>query len=100
MSEEAEFITEFIAHYSDIDVNGHINSVKYIDHMMDIFPLEWYSEHTIHRFEVAYVAEAHCGDRIRVYRHTEDGLSHMIRLSKVNADGSEHEICRGLAAFI
>ena len=99
MPEEVDFIMEFTAHYSDIDVNGHLNSVKYIDHMMDLFPLEWYQQHTIHRFEVAYVAEAHSGDCIRVYRHTEDGLSHMIRLSKVNADGSEQEICRGLAAF-
>ncbi len=97
--DDAELITEFTANYSDIDVNGHVNSVKYIDHMMDIFPLEWYREHHIHRFEVAYVAEAHCGDTIRVYRHTEDGLAHMIRLAKINADGSETEICRGQAAF-
>ena len=30
---------EFTARYSDIDINGHFNSIRYIEHILDLFPL-------------------------------------------------------------
>ncbi len=39
-----------IANYSDVDINGHVNSIKYIEHILDLFPLEWYKQHTIRKF--------------------------------------------------
>lgn len=50
--------------YSDVDVNGHVNSVKYIEHALDLLPLDWYRQHPLRRLEVAYVAEAHAGDTL------------------------------------
>ena len=32
--------TEFKVEYSDLDVNGHLNSVRYLDHVMNTFPLD------------------------------------------------------------
>ena len=32
------------AKYSDIDVNGHVNSIRYIEHILDLFPLQLYRE--------------------------------------------------------
>ena len=46
-----------------MDVNGHINSVKYIEHILDLWKLDRYREQQIRRFEIAYVAEGHGGDR-------------------------------------
>lgn len=99
--EDAQLVREFTARYSDIDVNGHVNSVKYIEHVLDVFPLEWFGSHRIHRFEVAYVAEAHCDDRLRIYRHTDDGLTFVMRMTKT-APGSEEEVevCRSMATFV
>ena len=28
-------------HYSDIDVNGHMNSIRYIDHILDAMPIQY-----------------------------------------------------------
>ena len=52
-SPEAEYQTK----YSDIDINGHVNSIKYIEHILDLFPLDMFREKTVRRFEMAYVAE-------------------------------------------
>ena len=41
--------------YSDIDINGHVNSIKYIDHILDLFPLDLYKNKRVKRFEIAYV---------------------------------------------
>ncbi len=51
--------TEFKVTYSDLDVNGHLNSVRYLDHVMDTFPLDYLREHSLKRMEIAYVAEGH-----------------------------------------
>jgi acyl-ACP thioesterase len=67
MSDDAQLVRTIDTHYNDVDINGHINSVKYIEHVLDLWPLEWYRDHHIHRFEIAYVAEAHAGDQLSFY---------------------------------
>lgn len=53
--------------YSDLDCNGHLNSIKYIAHVLDLFSKEYYDEHRIRRIEIAYVAEAYYGDTITFF---------------------------------
>lgn len=81
--------------YSDIDVNGHVNSVKYVEHVLDLFPLETYRTQYIRRFEVAYIAEGHVGDTLLFYKEScGDGVYDIeIRRAPV-ADGKEETLCR------
>ena len=73
MSADAELMREIDTYYNDVDINGHINSVKYIEHVLDLWPLDWYRDHAVRRFEIAYVAEAHAGDRLSFYREPVTG---------------------------
>ena len=57
-----EPVTTLVAKYSDIDINGHVNSIRYISHVLDLFSLDFYREHPLRRFEIAYVTESYCGD--------------------------------------
>jgi len=57
----------FTAHYSDIDINGHVNSMRYIEHVMDLFSLDFLRKHPMRRFEIAYIAESYCGETIEVF---------------------------------
>lgn len=65
---EAEPVARYTAKYGDIDLNGHVNSVKYIEHALNLFPLEMFREKSLCRFEVAYVAESYYGDTLCFYR--------------------------------
>lgn len=65
---EAEPVARYTAKYGDIDLNGHVNSVKYIEHALNLFPLEMFREKSLRRFEVAYVAESYYGDTLCFYR--------------------------------
>ncbi len=47
--------------YSDLDVNGHLNSIKYMEHLLDMFDIQLYKEKEISRFEIAYQAEGKYG---------------------------------------
>ena len=80
--------------YSDLDVNGHVNSVRYIEHAVDLFPLEWYMKNRISRLEVAYVAEAHYGEKLRFYHDEQSQDTHCFKITSLSPTGEEREVVR------
>ena len=95
MGDGAELVRTIDTYYNDVDINGHINSVKYIEHVLDLWDLDWYREHAIKRFEIAYVAEAHAGDKLSFYREQTGEQEYCIRICK---DG-DVETCRSKVQF-
>jgi len=91
MSNEAELVRSIDTYYNDVDINGHINSVKYIEHVVDLWDLTWYREHQIRRLEIAYVAEAHQGDRLSFYREQTGDSEYSVRICR--SDGTEVVRC-------
>lgn len=92
ISPEAQPVRVVDTYYHDIDVNGHVNSVKYIEHILDLFSVDYYRNHRIQRFEVAYVAETRQGDKLRIYREQAQGEeTYDFKLTKL-APGSDEEV--------
>lgn len=98
ISSDAEYVRTVVPQYSDIDINGHVNSIKYIEHVLDLFPKDWYHEHHIRRFEIAYVAESHFGDELRFYREQTADDEYCIRITKNYPN--EVEVVRSLVKFV
>ena len=42
-----------------IDFNGHVNTVRYIEHILNQFPMQQYKENIIQRLELAFVKESY-----------------------------------------
>lgn len=53
--------------YSDLDINGHLNSIKYIEHLLDLFDLERFKQKQIERFEIAYLSEGRYGMELSLH---------------------------------
>jgi len=87
--------------YSDVDVNGHVNSVKYIEHILDLFTLSWYESNRVERIDIAYVAESHFGDRLHLRITDDGGNERCVRISKTTPGtaGEEVEVCRAKIRF-
>ena len=83
------------AKYSDIDINGHVNSIRYIEHILDLFPLDLYKQQHIRRFEMAYVAESYYGDTLSLYHDDEGEGMYQVEIRK---NGSE-TVCRSKLVF-
>ena len=96
MSDNAEFVHAIDTYYNDVDINGHINSVKYIEHVLDLWSIDWYKAHRIQRFEIAYVAESHAGDKLSFYREETGENEFCVRI--VRTDGTE--CCRSKVKFV
>lgn len=92
-STEAE--ESLIARYSDIDINGHVNSIRYIEHMLDLFPIELYKEKRIHRFDLAYMAESYYGDKLSFYKEQAGDDVYNIEVRK----NGEEAVCRSQVIF-
>ena len=67
--EDISLAREVPTFFSDVDFNGHINSMRYVDHILDTFPLSWHRENNIRRLDIAYVAEGRPEVPIRIYRN-------------------------------
>lgn len=99
MSENAGFVRSIDVNYNDIDINGHVNSIKYIEHVLDLWNIDWYRKHCLKRFEIAYVAEAHEGDKLSFYREQSAENKQCVRLVKTESSGVEAEVCRCKVVF-
>lgn len=81
--------------YSDLDINGHMNSIRYIEHVIDLFDIEYYRKYNIRRFEIAYVAESYFGDMLEFFTEETGDNSFNVEIRK---NGNE-VVCRCLVRF-
>lgn len=91
-----EVSASLVAKYSDIDANGHVNSIRYIEHILDLFPMEYYKAMRIRRFEIAYVAESYYGDELKFYKEEIGGGEFSIEVRKNNNE----VVCRSKVVFV
>ena len=68
---ESETIDSFSVKYSDIDINQHVNTVRYMDWMVNTFTLDEHKAHTIRRVDVNFMNEVVYGDVISVHKEKE-----------------------------
>ena len=90
-----EPVATLTAKYSDIDINGHVNSIRYIEHILDLFPIELYKTKHIRRFEMAYVAESYYGDELSFFQEEVNENEYHVEVKK---NGNE-VVCRSKVLF-
>ncbi len=78
--------------YTDCDVNRHVNTVRYIELLMNRFPLEKYDSEMVSRLDIAFMAETRYGDQVRVL--CDDANPADCRLDIVDNAGAAHVRCR------
>lgn len=96
---DAQLVRTIDTYYSDVDINGHINSIKYIEHILDIFPRERF-EQGIRRFEIAYKAESYMGDQLSFYLQTVGDNEFDVEVRKNAGDDASGEVvCQAKVIF-
>lgn len=96
---EAVLVRTIHTYYSDVDINGHINSIKYIEHIMDLFSAEQLGR-GVQRFEIAYKAESYMGDTLSFYlQTTEDGNTDVEVRRNDSPDAPGVVVCQARVIF-
>ena len=60
--------TTRVVRYSDLDINGHLNSIRHMEAMLDGFDLETYRTMRVQHFEISYHAEGRYGTPLALFR--------------------------------
>lgn len=75
-------------HYSDIDINGHMNSIRYIDHIFDAMPIDYIKSHDLTDIVVAYMQEGAATEELS-YGIKQLGENHyIVQVTKENGNPS------------
>lgn len=54
------------ARYSDLDINKHVNAVKYIEWVQDCYPQEIYEKQNVKEFQINYQSETRYGEEVQI----------------------------------
>ena len=76
--------------YTDIDVNGHVNSGRYIGWILDAYAIGFHREHCVRALEVNYLGETLEGEMLRVLTRQAGPALYYHSLTKASGD----EVCR------
>jgi acyl-ACP thioesterase len=79
---DGETIHEYTVKYSDIDINRHVNSVKYIEHLVNVFDLEMFKNNDIGTFEIVYLTEGMFGDKLSIYQQARSANEYLMDVKK------------------
>ena len=96
LSQDAEFIEEIKVHYSDIDINRHVNNVKYLKWLIDALPIETLTEKPVSELEINFLHELKLGEQIQIFQELNDE-NHMSCKIKSKTTGKEN--CRARIIF-
>lgn len=82
--------TAYVFKYSDIDFHRHVNTVMYVRLLLNQWSVDFFDEHRIHQFSIAFHSECRYGQEAQVLRSDSEGES----LCEIQVDGR-----RAVAAF-
>ena len=69
-----ELSKTIVAEVTDLDVNRHVNNIRYLDWAQYLMPLEFWEKHEIKRVEVNFLAEINAGDKIELKGEVTDNV--------------------------
>lgn len=84
---EPSVVCEHKVVYSDIDFNRHVNTVRYLELILNHWPLEHHDRHIVSRLDLMFHHECRFGETVRLLVST-DGDTSLCELAK----GSERAI--------
>ncbi|MCM1292202.1 MAG: thioesterase [Bacteroides sp.] len=61
-----QIVHEYTFRVSDIDLNRHVNSTRYVELILNQMDIADFDEYYLHRFEIEYKHEAHYNDTVEV----------------------------------
>ena len=80
--------------YIDCDFNRHVNTVRYLDLLLNQFTMDFHDSHIIRRFEISFVKESHYGERADI---NVDDAEPLNCLMSIDAGGTNR--CRARIVF-
>lgn len=96
LTQEASFIEEIKIHYSDIDINRHVNNVKYLKWLIDALPIVSLTKKLISSIEINFLHELKLDENIQIFQELDDDNNMNCKIKSIST-GKEN--CRARIVF-
>jgi len=93
---QTEFSSEIKTTEKEIDINGHINNVRYADWILNTLPDDFQNKKNISRFEINYLAEVFANETLNVEIGAADDDTTLL-LGSIKREN--REVCRAKIHF-
>ncbi|MDR1698971.1 MAG: acyl-[acyl-carrier-protein] thioesterase [Prevotellaceae bacterium] len=92
---DEEALLTYSPKYSDIDINRHFNSVKYIEHILNLFDFQYFENSQVSTFEIAYLSEALASSQLSLHRQEHAPNCFYVEIKNEKND----PVCRASVSF-
>lgn len=66
--EDAEIIIDYTFKYCDIDCNRHVNTTRYIEHILNLYSVDFFDSKMPAKLDIVFHHEAYFGDQVSILR--------------------------------
>jgi acyl-ACP thioesterase len=84
-------VNEIIVGYSDLDVNEHVNNVRYVEWLLDSFDMSFRKKYEVRQLCINYLSEAKCKDTVLV---GVAGLQQQTFMHRMIRKADDVDLCR------
>lgn len=63
---ESAKTSEYTFRYTDCDFNRHVNTVRYMELLLNQWALDFHDTHRVRRFDIAFMHESYFGENVKV----------------------------------
>lgn len=85
--------TFFRVRYSDLDMHQHVNNARYIEWVLDSYPLEMNQTHDVSAMEINFLAESNWGDELCLRSERQSGSIPVFHHAVIKKEDGR-ELCR------
>ncbi len=75
--ERGELVAQQIAEYTDLDYNGHTNSNRYVEWVINTFSLDFWKKHKLVKLTLNYNQEVYWEDEIYIFKKQNGNVVHV-----------------------
>lgn len=86
LKESGEKVVSFEVKYSDVDINKHLNSMKYIEHFVDVFDIEMFRERDIYRLDINYISEGKYGTTLDIVQQEVEDAVYILEMKESSSN--------------
>lgn len=79
-SENVLLQSPYTFRYCDIDANRHVNTVRYVEALLNMYSIDWHWRHTPARFDIIFHKECKWGQTVAVTVY-DNGTSHICAIA-------------------
>lgn len=90
-----EHAMQYTTAYTDLDINGHVNSIRYVQLLLNLFPLSHHIAHPLKRIDLIYAKESYGQECLSFFVESQKQGEYTVQITNEKGEN----VVKALLAF-